>query len=103
MKNETNTSNSTSTANDYDEMTRQLTELRIDMSKLADSVTEIVGRRGNGLASDISEGFDEAKHYIERNRKTAEAQLEGSVAAHPWLAISLAAGAGLLFGALSRR
>lgn len=102
MKNEANTS-STSTANDYDEVSRQLAALRHDMSNLAESVTGIASRRGNGLASDIAEGFDEAKHYAERTGKSAEAQLEGSVAAHPWLAIGLAASTGLLLGALSRR
>lgn len=103
MKNETSTSLGTSAANDYDEVSRQLTELRNDMSKLVQSVAGIATRRGNGLASDIADGYEEAKHYAEKNGKSAEAQLESSVAAHPWLAIGLAASTGLLLGAMSRR
>lgn len=102
MKNEANTAGM-SAANDFDEVSRQLTSLRHDMSKLVESVANIASRRGNGLASDIAEGYDEARHYAEKNGKSAEAQLEGSVAAHPWLAIGLAASTGLLLGALSRR
>lgn len=102
MKNDANTT-SGSAANDFDEVSRQLTALRNDMLKLAETVSGIAGRRGNGLASDIAEGFGEARHYAEKTGKTAEAQLEGSVAAHPWLAIALAASTGLLLGALSRR
>ena len=55
------------------------------------------------MASDIAEGFGEARRFTERTGKTAEDQLEASVAAHPLLAIGLAAGAGLLVGAMSRR
>lgn len=102
MKNVLNTPG-TSAANDFEEVSRQMTALRNDISKLAETVSGIAGRRGNGLVSDIAEGFDEARHYAERTSKTAEAQLEDSVAAHPWLAIALAASTGLLLGALSRR
>ena len=47
--------------------------------------------------------FDEAKNYAASTGKSAEHQLEASVAAHPLLAVGLAAGAGLLVGAMSRR
>lgn len=102
MKNETNANDATA-VNDFDEVSRQLTSLRRDMSTLVESVANIASRRGNGLASDIAEGYDEARHYAEKKGSSAEAQLESSVAAHPWLAIGLAAGTGLMLGALSRR
>lgn len=88
---------------DFEKLSQQLTALREDMSRLAETVAGIAGRRGNAMAEDIAEGFDEAKKYTEKTGRSAEAQLEGSVAAHPFLAIGLAAGAGLLIGALSRR
>lgn len=82
---------------------KQLAALREDMSRLTHTVTGIAGRRGGNMASDIAEGYDEAKHYVEKTSKSAEHQLEASVASHPLLAIGLAAGAGLLIGAMTRR
>jgi ElaB/YqjD/DUF883 family membrane-anchored ribosome-binding protein len=55
------------------------------------------------MASDISDGMGEAAHYVERKGRTAEADLEKSIATHPLLALGLAAVAGLLIGALTRR
>ena len=88
---------------DIEAVTRQLTALREDMSRLTETVGGIAGRRGNRMAADIAEGFDEAKQYAESKGRSAEAQLEKSVAEHPLMTISLAVGAGFLVGALSRR
>jgi ElaB/YqjD/DUF883 family membrane-anchored ribosome-binding protein len=55
------------------------------------------------MAADIAECFDEAKHYAAIKGRSAEAQLEESVEAHPLMTIGLAVGAGFLAGALSRR
>lgn len=93
----------TEAAADFEALSHQLNALRADMARLAETVGGIAGRRGSHMASDISEGLNEAKHYVERTGKSAEHQLESSVADHPLLAIGLAAGAGLLVGALSRR
>jgi ElaB/YqjD/DUF883 family membrane-anchored ribosome-binding protein len=90
-------------ATDIEAVSRQLAALRQDMSQLAETVSGIAGRRGSRMAADIAEGFDEAKHYAESKGRSAEAQLEESVAAHPFVTIGLAAGAGFLVGALSRR
>jgi ElaB/YqjD/DUF883 family membrane-anchored ribosome-binding protein len=90
-------------SDDVDAISQQLAALRQDMTKLAETVSGIAGRRGSHLAADIAEGFDEARHYAERKGRSAEAQLEASVAAHPFVTISLAAVAGFLVGALSRR
>lgn len=88
---------------DYEAVSRQLAALREDVSRLAETVGGIAGRRGSRMAADISEGFDEAKHYVEKKGRSAEAQLEESVAAHPFMTIGLAAVAGFLVGAMSRR
>jgi ElaB/YqjD/DUF883 family membrane-anchored ribosome-binding protein len=90
-------------ASDYEAVSQQLAVLREDMSRLAESVSGIAGRRGNRMAADIAEGFDEAKHYAASKGRAAEVQLEESVAAHPFVTIGLAAVAGFLVGSLSRR
>ena len=103
MLNESKTAQGDSAANDFDEVSRQLSALREDVVNLAKSVSGIAGRRGSSMAADIAEGFSEAEHYVGRKGRSAEAQLESSVVSHPLLAIGLAAGAGLLMGALARR
>jgi ElaB/YqjD/DUF883 family membrane-anchored ribosome-binding protein len=60
-------------------------------------------RRGRSMASDISDGVEEAIHYVERKGQSAEADLEKTVTAHPFMALGLAAGACLLIGAMTRR
>lgn len=90
-------------AADIEAVSRQLAALREDLSRLAETVSGIAGRRGRHMASDVAEGFDEARQYVGRKGKSAEHQLEASVADHPLLAIGLAALAGLLVGAMSRR
>jgi hypothetical protein len=72
-----------STATDIEAVSHQLAALREDMSRLAETVSGIAGRRGSRMATDIAEGFDEAKHYAASKGRSAEAQLEHSVAAHP--------------------
>lgn len=88
---------------DFEGLVAQLAALRDDMTKLTGSVTTLAERRGRKMASDISEGFSEAVHYVERKGTSAEAELEKSVATHPLMAIGLAAGFGLLIGAMTRR
>ncbi|MEN8952377.1 DUF883 family protein [Planktotalea arctica] len=98
-----NSKTSTDAATDFEAVSRQIDALRADLSHLVETVGGIAGRRSNHMASDISEGFGEAKHYVAQTGKSAEHQLEASVVDHPLLAIGLAAGAGLLVGAMSRR
>lgn len=90
-------------ANDFEAVSQQIAALREDMARLADTVGGIAGRRGSRLAADIAEGFDEARLYAESKGRSAEAQLEDSVAAHPFMTIGFAAVAGFLLGALVRR
>jgi ElaB/YqjD/DUF883 family membrane-anchored ribosome-binding protein len=88
---------------DFEGVVAQLSALRNDLAKLAQSVSATAESRGRKMATDISDGVGEAVHYVERKGLGAEAQLEKSVASHPFLALGLAAGAGLLLGALTRR
>lgn len=103
MSQESKTAKKDNAATDYDEVVAQLSALREDMAKLAQTVTGIAERRGRGLATDIAEGVSEATDYVERRGHSAEAELERTVAAHPFVSLGLAAAAGLLVGALSRR
>jgi len=88
---------------DFEALAAQFSALRDDMATLSRSVATMAERRGRRMASDISDGMTEALHYVERKGQGAEAELEKSVAAHPFLALGLAAGAGLLIGAMTRR
>jgi ElaB/YqjD/DUF883 family membrane-anchored ribosome-binding protein len=88
---------------DFDGLVAQLAALRDDMTKLSGSVTTLAEQRGRKMASDISDGVSEAVHYVERKGVGAEAELEKSVASHPLMALGLAAGVGLLIGAMTRR
>ncbi len=90
-------------ASEFEVLSDKLATLRTDMARLAETVSGSAAKRGSHMASDIAEGFGEAKHYAERTGKSAERQLETAVADHPLLALGLAAGAGLLVGVMSRR
>ncbi len=88
---------------DFEGLTAQFAALREELSTLAQSVTATAERRGRRMAADISEGMDEAAQFIERKGQSAEAEITKTFTAHPYLALGLAAGAGLLIGALTRR
>jgi ElaB/YqjD/DUF883 family membrane-anchored ribosome-binding protein len=90
-------------ASDFEALSDKLAALRTDMASLAETVSGNARNRGSRMATDIAEGFGDAKDYVERTGKFAEHQLEKSVADHPLLALGLAAGAGLLVGVMSRR
>ncbi len=93
----------TSLPADFDGLVAQLTAMREDMTKLSHSVTTMAERRGRRMASDISDGVGEAVQYVERKGMGAEVELEKTVATHPFMALGLAAGVGLLIGAMTRR
>jgi ElaB/YqjD/DUF883 family membrane-anchored ribosome-binding protein len=96
--------NRAGTANlDLDALSAQLAELRKDVSKLANSIGSTVSDRGHTLARDVTDGVNEAAHYMGRKGHAADVQLEKAVAANPYMAIAMAVGAGLVLGAMSRR
>lgn len=90
-------------ATDFDGLVAQLAALRDDMAKLSGSVTSLAEQRGRRMATNLSDGMTEAVNYVERKGVSAEADLEKSVATHPLMALGLAAGVGLLIGAMTRR
>ncbi len=93
----------TPVAADLESLAAQLSSLRDDMMTLTQSVATIAERRGRRMASDITDGVGEAMQYVERKGKSTEAELEKSIAAHPYVALGLAAATGLLIGMMSRR
>ncbi len=88
---------------DFDALVAQFAALRDDVSQLTGSVTTMAERRGRKMASDLSDGLNEATAYDERKSTGVEAELEKSIAMHPILALGLAAGIGLIVGAMTRR
>lgn len=88
---------------DLDALAEQLAALRAEMAALTQSVAATAERRGRKMAADVSEGMEEAVKYVETRGKSAEAALETSITQHPFLALGLAVGAGLMLGALTRR
>ncbi len=88
---------------DYDAVAAQLASLRGEISKLAGTVSDAAGHRGQALAADVSDGVSDAVSYLGRQARDGEARLEGAVTTHPYVAIGMAAGIGLLLGVLTRR
>ena len=72
-------------------------------SSLSEDEVRIVGTRGHAIAQDMTQGMNDAVSYIGRKGHEADQRIEGAVAANPYMALGLAAGLGLILGALTRR
>ncbi len=90
-------------AADYDAVVAQLAALREDMGKLAGTLAQAGARQGQSLASDVNEGVTEAARYVARKGQETDVRIEAAVAANPYVALMIAAGMGVLIGALTRR
>jgi len=90
-------------AADYEAVTAQLASLREEMAKLATSVGKATVRQSQSIMDDVTDGMNEAARYVGKKGQTAEAQFETAVASNPWAAIAIAAGMGVLIGAMTRR
>lgn len=88
---------------DYDAVVAQLAALREDLSKLAGAVSDAAGHRGQALAAGVSDGMTRSVRHLGGRVRRGEARFEGAVATHPYVALGVAAGLGLLLGALARR
>lgn len=94
---------STKIAADYDAVVAQLAALRDDMSKLASTLGDVGARQGKSLMHDVNEGMTEAARYVSKKGHETDLRVEASVAQHPYAALMIAAGMGVLIGALTRR
>ena len=90
-------------AADYDAVMAQIANLRADMAKIAHSVQSIASARGQELTKDITDGLNSSAQYLERKTQQADQRVEQAVAANPYIALGLAAGLGVLLGAVTRR
>ncbi len=90
-------------AADYDAVVAEMSAMRSDVSKLATHVQTLASARGHAMAEDVTEGMSEAAKYLEQKGLDADQRVEGAVAANPYIALGLAAGIGVLLGAMTRR
>ena len=60
-------------------------------------------RSGQAIVRDVSDGMNEAVNYMGRKGHEADKSIEAAVSANPYMALAMAAGMGLLVGAMSRR
>lgn len=88
---------------EHDAIGAQIAALRADIVKLAGSVQSSATSSGTALAKDMSDGLNDAAHYLGRKGHAADLRIEGAVAANPYLSLGLAAGLGLLVGVMTRR
>lgn len=103
MAQDRNDSKTLPTETDYDAVVAQLSALRDDLAKLANTVSSAAGQSGHALARDVTDGMTEAARYVGRKTHETDVRLESAVAANPYMALGMAALAGLLLGALTRR
>lgn len=90
-------------AADYDAVTAQIAALRDDLAQMAKSMTATTAQRGQAIARDVTDGVNEAITYVTRKGHETDKSIEAAVSANPYIALAMAAGVGLLVGALSRR
>ena len=90
-------------AADYDAVMAQMVALRDDIATVAHAVQSITSARAQTLGKDISEGLNSSAQYLGRKGNQADVRVETAIAANPYIALGLAAGMGVLLGALTRR
>lgn len=90
-------------AADYEAVVAQLSALRDDMARLAGTVADAGARQGKSLMNDVNEGMTEAARYVSKKGHDTDVRIEAAVAANPYVALMIAAGMGVLIGALTRR
>ena len=93
----------TATKADYDAVVAQLAALRDDMAKLAGTLGQAGARQGQSLMNDVNQGMTEAARYVSQKGHDTDVRIEAAVAANPYVSLLIAAGMGLLVGALTRR
>lgn len=95
--------NTTALVADYDALVAQITGLRDEMAKMASQVGASASQRGSAVAENLNQGMNDARAYAGRKTHEADLRIEHAVAANPYLALGIAAGLGLLLGAVTRR
>ena len=95
--------NSPALAADYDQLVAQLSVMRDEMTRLAAEVADSATQNGRALADSATATLHDVRRYAGRQAHMADTNVQRSVAENPYIALGLAAGLGLLLGALTRR
>lgn len=90
-------------AADYDAVMKQMASMRDEMMKLTHNMQSIASARGHAIAQNMTQGMTDAVSYVGRKGHEADLRIESAVAANPYVALGLAAGLGLILGAMTRR
>lgn len=88
---------------DYDALLAQLAAMRSDMARMAGQMTDSVASHGAAMAHSVSDTVADARHVVGRQAHAADVRIENAVAANPYMALAMAAGLGLLLGAMARK
>jgi ElaB/YqjD/DUF883 family membrane-anchored ribosome-binding protein len=96
-------STSPALAADIDALVAQLASLREDVSGLATLVGATASRNSKAMADTIGAGVHDAREALGHKAHDADARFGYAVATNPYIAIGLAAGLGLVLGALTAR
>jgi ElaB/YqjD/DUF883 family membrane-anchored ribosome-binding protein len=103
MAHETTMPKTTLNNADYDLVVAQMAALRDEVTKLTQNLTATLTGTGEAMAKRAGDSVGGAMDYLGRKGHAVEQRVETRVGAHPYMAIGIAAGVGLLLGALSRR
>ena len=95
--------NATDFAADYEALLAQMAAMREEMGKLASQMTASATAHGASMADTIANSVQDARSMAGRKAHEADLRFEHAVAANPYIALGIAAGLGLLLGAVTRR
>jgi len=88
---------------DYATLMADLAALRAEVTRLASQSAAMASVGGAALAEGFDHAVHDARRYAGRKTSEADASIQQAVTSNPYLALGIAAGIGLLLGALSRR
>lgn len=96
-------STSSALAADIDTLVAQLATLRDDVTSLTAEIGASASKNGRAMAETVETGMHDARVLAGQKAHDADLRVSHAVAANPYLAIGLAAGLGLVLGALTSR
>ena len=88
---------------DYATLMADLAALRAEVTRLASETYAKASESKDAMADGVEQAMRDARTYAGRKSHEADANLHQAVTANPYLALGIAAGIGLLLGALTRR
>ena len=95
--------NAPALAADYDLLLQQLATMRDEMTRLAALVGTTATQNSKAIAETATASLQDARRFAGRQAHEADIRVERAITENPYMALGLAAGLGLLLGALTRR